>query len=121
MTLFQDISQIYALLKEIRVKNRNNPWINDEITRAQHTRDYLHRKATSSKNPQLFDEYRTMRNPVNYMIIDAQQKYYQQELRNAKNNTKKCGIHLNISLIKRKPILFLPTSLLINSTSTSLK
>ena len=73
---FKRISNIHAPLRHIRVKNRNNPWFDDNIQNLIFSRDYYHQKAISTKDSFLWERYKTLRNEVTNCIREAKRNYY---------------------------------------------
>ena len=47
-TEFINICETYAPIKHIFVKNRNNPWMSNDIQQLIYTRDSLHEKAVKT-------------------------------------------------------------------------
>ena len=45
-------------LKHVDLKNRNNPWIENNIVRLIYKRDYLKRKAVKYKSDELWESYK---------------------------------------------------------------
>ena len=70
---------------ERRLKKRNNQWISPDIVRLMYYRDFLHKKAASSKDQWLWKEYQRNRNTVNSAITCAKKMYCD----NAIDNNKK--------------------------------
>ena len=103
-------SQKHAPIKEIRVKDRNNPWFNRDILEAQYKRDHLHKLSTSTGNQELYQQYRYMRNHVTSLIKRSQSEYYQHELRKNKNNSKKMWGTLR-HLINKRRNMYIPPNL----------
>jgi hypothetical protein len=77
---FLDISNKYAPYKTRRLRNRRSPWINSEIVKLMYRRDYLHKKAKSSKDHadsnKYWLEYKSMRNYITSKIRLAKQNHY---------------------------------------------
>jgi len=73
----QHILDVMVPLKKMRVKSTGNPWIHDvDITIARRQRDWLHRKALKSGNPEDWDRYRKSRNCVTTLTRSAKQRYF---------------------------------------------
>ena len=59
-----------------RLNKRNNPWISPDIVKLMYHRDFLHKKAVSSKYQSLWKEYQRAWNTVNSAITCAKKSYY---------------------------------------------
>ena len=109
-SVFTQVCHKHAPLKEIRVKERHNPWINRIILDAQYKRDHLHKNAIQLNDANIFNEYRSMRNQVTTMIKQAQREYYQNELQKSKNDSRKMWATLK-HLTNKKRNTFIPPDL----------
>ena len=59
---FLKISEQFAPLKTMRLKERANPWITRDIIKAMQERDRLHREAIGTRSDSLMAQYRRLRN-----------------------------------------------------------
>lgn len=107
---FNKVCHTHAPLKEIRVKERNNPWMNNSILEAQYKRDHLHKLSVQTKDNDIFQKYRYMRNLVTSMIKRAQREYYDSELQKSKNDSRKMWATLKHLTNKRRHA-FIPPDL----------
>ena len=83
---FLAVSEKYAPIKTMRMKNRYCPWMNNDILNKMYHRDYLHKKAIRSKCESDWNEYTGHRNYVTMLIKHEKRKYYNEELcKNIKN------------------------------------
>ncbi len=86
---FTDISNKHAPIKEVRVKDRNNPWMSTDIIKMMYERDYIHQQACKSKDHGLFQKYKALRNKVTNCITKAKRDYYENEINSNKNDSRK--------------------------------
>ena len=77
--LMETINQ-HAPLKSWRIKNKKSPWITTELRRHIFNSDYLKRKAISSEDPEVWHQYRQMRNKINNDIKTAKRVYFTKNL-----------------------------------------
>ena len=68
----------HAPLRTKRVRSRRSPWITSELKKRMHERDIMKLKATRSKNPQDWGEFKRLYNKVNSNIQIAKESYYKQ-------------------------------------------
>ena len=71
------------------LKSRQNPWIDNAIVKLMHRRDYLKRKAVSTKNSQLWKAYKLIRNKITATIRRAKKEYYHSSIEENKGNPSK--------------------------------
>ena len=66
----------HAPLRRKRVRHKNpSPWLTDDIFNAMRKRDQLQKQASEFSSPQLWAEYRYLRNKVNTMIKQSKKTY----------------------------------------------
>ena len=65
---FLTVSNKCAPFETRRLKNRNNPRIDNNIVRLIYKRDYLKRKAVKYKSDELWESYKQIRNTVTELI-----------------------------------------------------
>lgn len=73
---FMRICDKHAPFKEIRVKERYNPWITSDIIKQMYKRDYISEKANLANDPDMEREYRMLRNNVTNMIEQSKADYF---------------------------------------------
>jgi hypothetical protein len=83
---FDRISNLHAPKRKIKIKSRNNPWFTKDLIASIHHRDYLHKKATTSKYHSDMVSYRQKRNKVNSDIFKAKRKYYHEAITRSGNS-----------------------------------
>ena len=79
-TEFINICETYAPIKHICVKNRNNPWMSNDIQQLIYTRDSLHEKAVKTCDAALWHQYREARNLVTSTIRRRKKNYLSKEI-----------------------------------------
>ena len=73
---FNDICDVHAPLRKMRVRNKHSPWITHDIVKLMYERDFAHRKAKSNgSNTVLWDDYRRLRNLVTNKILQSKNSY----------------------------------------------
>ena len=79
----------HAPLRSRRTRNRKSTWITNELRQQMFHRDYLKKKAISSRDPQIWYQYRQTKNYINNEIKKTKQAYYKNNLDLKKGNLKK--------------------------------
>ena len=74
---FLTVSNKCAPFETRRLKNRNNPWIDNNIVRLIYKRDYLKRTSVKYKSDELWESYKQIRNTVTELIRSNKKKYYE--------------------------------------------
>ena len=77
---FNSIVNRHVSTKQIRVKNRPNPWLTPKILELIYKRDYNDRKAIKLKNSDMMAEYKHLRNEVVSNMRKSQQDYYKKKI-----------------------------------------
>lgn len=88
-TTFLDVLDKIAPQKEIRIKQRSQPWINNDILDKIHLRDKILSEFKKAKLPALFKEYRALRNKVQRMVDEAKKDYFRSKIEEHKKDSKK--------------------------------
>jgi hypothetical protein len=81
----------HAPLRSRRTRNRKSPWITNELRHQMFHRDYLKKKAISSRDPENWNQYRQTKKYINNEIKKTKQDYYKNNLDFNKDNLKKLG------------------------------
>ena len=58
----------HAPIRSRRISNRNSPWVTNEIRRLMFKQDYLKKQAITSGDPDIWCQYRQLRNHTNNEI-----------------------------------------------------
>ena len=89
-TIFLQILDAVAPIKEIRLKNRTEPWMNNEILENIRHRDYLlytFKKDRSNRN--MYKEFCQLRNKIQRDVRMAKAEYFSSKIEENKNDSKK--------------------------------
>jgi hypothetical protein len=89
---FLHICDKYAPIRRMRVKNRNNPWIDNEVLDKMYERDHIHKKAVSCKDDELWNQYKLLRNEVTSLIRNKKKEYYVDKLESSKTSKEMWNI-----------------------------
>ncbi len=92
---FLEISDRHAPVKSLRLKDRFNPWIDNNIVKLMYKRDYIKEQAVVKQCPILWNEYKQIRNNVTNAIKTAKKEYYSQEVLQCGNDPKKMWKFVN--------------------------
>ena len=92
---FLRISDKHAPIRVSRMKDRYNPWIDNDIVNVMYKRDYLHKVATRTGDTDTFNEYKSLRNEVNVLIRNSKMKYYNDLYNDGKSNSRKLWSELS--------------------------
>ena len=71
-----------------RLKNRNNPWVDDNLVKLMYKRDHLKRKAIKLKDESLWLLYKQTRNCITNSIRSSKRRYYETCINRNKGNVK---------------------------------
>ena len=80
---YQDLLDKFMPLQKLSRKEKsflNKPWINSEIKAFIRKKDYLHKKARTTKNPSHIEEHRIFRNLLSKLKQDAHDEYYRKKI-----------------------------------------
>ena len=102
----------------MRVRARSSPRITSTLKRRMHDRDILKIKASKSKNPGDWMQFKKQRNIVNKEIRLAKQAYYQNTFNENKGDSKRTWQTIN-ELTSRKSGKTTVTSLKVNGVSVT--
>ena len=99
--LFSFFIEKYAPIRDIRVSDRNCPWVNSELKAMMKSRDRLKKAAVSAKSESLMRSYREARNKVNSLKISRKKNYYKDRISQHSGNMKETWKITNDLLNKR--------------------
>ena len=104
--IFNNISERHAPHRRVKVRQNSLPWITPQIRHLMNLRYKTFLRAKSSQNPEIFSEYRTLRNRVTREVRLSKTKYYM----NMFNEVKSCKSYWKLlknttSKLSCKPIL----------------
>ena len=86
--VFITVSDMHAPFHCRKLKNRCNPWFDNDILEMIYHRDYVKRKAISYNDAALWQTYRTLRNMVTSTIRRKKKLYYDSRITDCQSNTK---------------------------------
>ena len=85
---FIKVSDIHALSHCRKLKNRCNPWFDNDILEMIYHRDYVKRKAISCNDAALWQTYRSLRNMITSTIRRKNKLYSDSRITNCQSNPK---------------------------------
>ena len=77
---FNTVVNKHVKIKEIRVKDRSNPWMTSENLALIYKRDYTHRMAVRLDSSDKMNEYKKLTNLVISTIWNSQRSYYKKTI-----------------------------------------
>ena len=86
--LFLSIIGKHAPVRDIRVSERNCPWVNVDLKALMKSRDRLKKAAVSTKSETLMRSYREARNRVNSLNNSLKKKFYNDRISQHSGNMK---------------------------------
>ena len=86
--LFLSAIDSIAPLKQIRIKQRSNPWMNANILQAINDRDKAFHKYTHVKSEENFNSFQMFRNKVQNLVYSAKKDYFTNSIEQNKNDSK---------------------------------
>ena len=89
--VFLTVGNKCAPFETRRLKNRNNPWIDNNIVRLIYKRDHLKRKAVKYKSDVLWESYKQIRNSVTELIRSSEKNTMKIALKKTIPIPKVCG------------------------------
>ena len=87
--LLMNVIDKHAPLRTRRVSNKRSPWVTNDLKHLMFNRDYLKKRAISSRDPEKWCEYRHARNQVNNEIKKAKRLYFTKNLDIHKGDMKR--------------------------------
>ena len=88
-TIFTHVLDSVAPLKEVRIKQRSEPWMTHDILVNIRERDSLLRKFKKNNETEYYESYCKLRNKVQRDIKAAKQNYIFNKIEDNKNDSKK--------------------------------
>ncbi len=86
--IMSEVIEMLAPCKEIRVKQRSEPWITGEIIGKIHERDKMLYMSRKSKNEEHHKCFCMLRNQVSRLVKKAKRDYLSQKIEDCKNDPK---------------------------------
>lgn len=87
-SLFLDVANRHAPLRTKRVRQRyTSPWLSEDILQAMRERNRLRKQACESGSPQIWAQFRNIKNKVNSMVKQAKKTYFTNALKTKDSKT----------------------------------
>ncbi len=90
--LFSKVLDRVAPYKRVRIKQRSEPWINDDILRRIKLRNYCFKKFKNDLEASSFELYKLRRNMVRDMIREAKMNYFKNKVNENRHEPKIFGV-----------------------------
>ncbi len=87
--MFLEAVDNLAPFKVVRVKQRTEPWINDDILEAIRLRNKKYGIFRRNKDDQSWAEYKKVRNEVNRLVVNAKKAYFNEKIVEYRNDSGK--------------------------------
>jgi len=88
-SMFLETIDKIAPYKEIRIKQRTEPWVNDDILEAIRLRNRKHGKFREKKDEQSWADYKKARNEVNKLVVNTKKAYFNEKIAEYRNDSGK--------------------------------
>ena len=86
--LFNEVLDRHAPIRKIKVRNRPNPFVTDEIRGLMKTRDKWCKEARKTKDPLAWDVYKSLRQEVKRKLKIAEREYVAEQIKQNPNNPR---------------------------------
>ena len=86
--LFNEIPDCHASVKKIKIRNRPNPFVTDEIRDLMKTRDHWRKEARKTNNLKAWASYGSLRGEVKRNLRVAEREFIAEQIRTNPNNTR---------------------------------
>ena len=93
--LFLNVCEKHAPMKTKRTRDSKSPWITAILKKRVNFRDCLKRKAIKTKDPFICDQFRIVKNQVNWEITSAKKAYYENAFNNCFGDQRKTWKTIN--------------------------
>ena len=94
--IFQEILDLFAPVVSVRLKQRSEPWFNNEILSLIKERDHFLYKFRKCKNRAFYVSYCQCRNKVQRLVRAAKKEFFETQLEENKNDSKKLWKNLKM-------------------------
>ena len=113
--MFSAVTEKHAPIREMRVSDKNSPWINSELKCLMKSREKLKKATVEHKSPAMMSCYKKTRNRVNNLDVSLKKQYFTNKIIGHKSNLKemwkisnelfnKCIKSTNITSLKDRAI-----------------
>ena len=86
--VFTSVIDNIAPVKQVRLKQRTEPWMDSDILQAINERDRAFHRYKVEKSDTNYDTFKCLRNKVQSLVHGAKKNYYKSTLEENKNNSK---------------------------------
>ena len=100
-SIFSAIIEKHAPMREMRISDKNSPWITSELNSLMISRDRLKKAAVKHKSPTMMCSYKAIRNRVNGLNIKLKKHYSAHKISECKCDKKETWKATNALLNKR--------------------
>ena len=87
-SIFLEIVDKHAPCRTKKVRSRPSPWITSEIKKQMYSRDKLKKKAIKTNKPEIWDDYKKIKNNVNKAVKRTKKSFYRQEIHSKAGDCK---------------------------------
>ena len=100
-SIFSAIIEKHAPMREMRISDKNFPWITSELKSLMISRGRLKKAAVKHKSPTMMCSYKAIRNKVNGLNIKLKKQYFAHKISECKGDMKETWKATNALLNKR--------------------
>ena len=87
--MFVSCMDKHAPRKQKRISKKRAPWITKRLLNKMHRRDLIKKKAISSNDHDMWEQFKCARNQANNAIKQAKKRYFSDNLKVSKGNSRK--------------------------------
>ena len=87
-SIFSAIIEKDAPIRQIRISDKNSPWVNNQLKSLMKSRDKLKKDAVKHKSQTMMGCYKKVRNRVNSLNVLLKREYYTKRIIEHKGNIK---------------------------------
>ena len=85
---FTSLVDDIAPIKEVRIKQRTEPWVNDEILQSIKDRDKAFQTFKNNRSDEKFTVFKQLRNKTQTLIYNAKKNFFKDKLEHENNDSK---------------------------------
>lgn len=87
--LFLNVREKHAPMKTKRTRDSKSPWTTTSLKKRMNFRDNLNKKAIKTKDPFIWNQFRMVKNQVNWEVNSAKKAYYENGFNNCCGDQRK--------------------------------
>ena len=95
-SIFLSVVDNIAPIKEVRIKNRTEPWIDSEILQSINERDRAYQTLKRDQSDQNFSAFKSLRSKTQGLTYRAKKDYFKTKIENENKDSNRLGSHLEI-------------------------